>query len=523
MKIKTGTLFMMFTLALLQENRGQVTGNSLQARNSSADSQVTTGEYCQFLNEVAATDLYDLYNEKLEAIERSGEPGNYSYSVTDGKQNAAVTYIDQQSAMCYCNWLENAPSTLNLNCCGADSHLRSNRIPLQIATSSSTDLTEKNNSDERTWGTFAGDCLLVGAAVGVVVVARSAGYCGGGESRTRTHSDSFSYYEEDVETPVPPGGSRHRTVREQVDDLSKRVQETLFGKPQNKASINVQASWGSRQFGGLVYTTLPNINSQEIREGCQQIREDRERDLALNNRQNLLTDHLVTAQQKRKKRVTTLHAKAAENQQNLLTIQERRRQTASSHNRTITQTMDENSWDHAGMMVQEEQQGHYRNRTQVLDQNNIIFYHSLNPHMRPSYPPEEQGGYITDHGEDYSIDSSEDEDDLANNQQRKKRGALWNQWNQPPSLNTNIRGSSSSSASHSLTLQEELDNIPLYYTSDEEQIGENNHAGYGNVERETSSPFSSLGNNSSSHRTTAPAHSSQTKTQNSFWHWLEWH
>jgi len=49
---------------------------------------VTVGQYCQFLNAVAKTDTYGLYNTRMSndmptiTIARSGSSGNYAYAVT---------------------------------------------------------------------------------------------------------------------------------------------------------------------------------------------------------------------------------------------------------------------------------------------------------------------------------------------------------------------------------------------------------------------------------------------------------
>ena len=51
---------------------------------------VTVGQYCQFLNAVAKTDSYGLYNSNMATdyatigIARSGSSGSYSYSVAGG-------------------------------------------------------------------------------------------------------------------------------------------------------------------------------------------------------------------------------------------------------------------------------------------------------------------------------------------------------------------------------------------------------------------------------------------------------
>ena len=78
---------------------------------------VTTAQYCQFLNAVAKTDTYGLYNTKMDAgyyptvaIVQSGSPGSYSYSVTGSyneKENCPVFAVGWDDAARYCNWLQN--------------------------------------------------------------------------------------------------------------------------------------------------------------------------------------------------------------------------------------------------------------------------------------------------------------------------------------------------------------------------------------------------------------------------------
>jgi formylglycine-generating enzyme required for sulfatase activity len=81
---------------------------------------VTTAQYCQFLNAVAKTDTYGLYTADMAtdyptiAISQSGAPGNYSYAVTGSYSAAAncpmfaVTWGD---AARFCNWLQNGQPT----------------------------------------------------------------------------------------------------------------------------------------------------------------------------------------------------------------------------------------------------------------------------------------------------------------------------------------------------------------------------------------------------------------------------
>jgi formylglycine-generating enzyme required for sulfatase activity len=73
---------------------------------------VTVGQYTAFLNAVAATDTYGLYNSSMATdlniagIARSGASGNYSYSVI-GSLNHPITYVSWGDAARFANWLNN--------------------------------------------------------------------------------------------------------------------------------------------------------------------------------------------------------------------------------------------------------------------------------------------------------------------------------------------------------------------------------------------------------------------------------
>ncbi|MBN2021969.1 MAG: SUMF1/EgtB/PvdO family nonheme iron enzyme [Pirellulales bacterium] len=81
--------------------------------------EVTAGQYCEFLNAVAATDTYDLYNPQMDInsgledsiygcnIERTGTPGNYEYRVDEDRANRPVNYVSWGDAARYANWLNN--------------------------------------------------------------------------------------------------------------------------------------------------------------------------------------------------------------------------------------------------------------------------------------------------------------------------------------------------------------------------------------------------------------------------------
>ena len=90
---------------------------------------VTAGQYCQFLNAVAATDPYGLYNTYMSAgpggqpgrvgcgITRTGIAGNYSYNTTSSGYSVnngdfPVNFISWGDAARFCNWLTNGqPAT----------------------------------------------------------------------------------------------------------------------------------------------------------------------------------------------------------------------------------------------------------------------------------------------------------------------------------------------------------------------------------------------------------------------------
>src|SRR4051794_1337042 len=65
--------------------------------------EVTVGQYTAFLNSVAASDTFSLYNTHMATdlhiagIARSGVSGNFSYSVI-GSPNKPVTYVGLQDA-----------------------------------------------------------------------------------------------------------------------------------------------------------------------------------------------------------------------------------------------------------------------------------------------------------------------------------------------------------------------------------------------------------------------------------------
>ena len=79
--------------------------------------EVTAGQYCEFLNAVAATDTYKLYdpgmvdNPKGCQIQWSGSWGSRTYSVASDWANRPVNYVSWGDAARFANWLHNGQPT----------------------------------------------------------------------------------------------------------------------------------------------------------------------------------------------------------------------------------------------------------------------------------------------------------------------------------------------------------------------------------------------------------------------------
>ena len=81
--------------------------------------EVTAGQYCDFLNKVAKTDTYGLYNPLMWTnawgckIQRSGTSGDYTYTVATDWANRPVNYVSLWDGCRFANWLHNGqPSGL---------------------------------------------------------------------------------------------------------------------------------------------------------------------------------------------------------------------------------------------------------------------------------------------------------------------------------------------------------------------------------------------------------------------------
>jgi formylglycine-generating enzyme required for sulfatase activity len=76
--------------------------------------EVTAGQYTAFLNAVAATDTYGLYDSRMWSpsydgckIQQSGSSGSYTYSVASDWADRPVNYVSLWDAARFANWLHN--------------------------------------------------------------------------------------------------------------------------------------------------------------------------------------------------------------------------------------------------------------------------------------------------------------------------------------------------------------------------------------------------------------------------------
>lgn len=73
--------------------------------------EITHSEYAEFLNSVAVTDTYNLYEPFMDSsrcgIIRSGQQGSFVYTIKSNWHNKPIVFISWFRAARYCNWLTN--------------------------------------------------------------------------------------------------------------------------------------------------------------------------------------------------------------------------------------------------------------------------------------------------------------------------------------------------------------------------------------------------------------------------------
>lgn len=80
--------------------------------------EITASQYTEFLNAVAATDKYKLYDTNMGSdngckIQRSGSSGSYKYCVASDYAKRPVNYVSWLDSLRFANWLHNGQGTGN--------------------------------------------------------------------------------------------------------------------------------------------------------------------------------------------------------------------------------------------------------------------------------------------------------------------------------------------------------------------------------------------------------------------------
>jgi formylglycine-generating enzyme len=87
------------------------TYGSVAYRYSIATTEVTNAQYAAFLNAVAATDTFSLYNTGMAGafggITQAGAPGSHTYATVSGRANHPVNFVSFWDAARFANWMEN--------------------------------------------------------------------------------------------------------------------------------------------------------------------------------------------------------------------------------------------------------------------------------------------------------------------------------------------------------------------------------------------------------------------------------
>ena len=177
-------------------------------------SNITAGQYCAFLNAVAATDADGLYDErigwKLEeqnadkanvgAILRSGEPGSYHYEVLKGKANCPINYISQLDTAYYRDWLKNGDNLILLSP-SCDQSIKSNHVNFCLLNNTS-ELIKKNSGRGNTGASLQ---KIEGIVLGVALLA------GGGEEEFEEPEQTHGREARQEVTPVPNANAASST------------------------------------------------------------------------------------------------------------------------------------------------------------------------------------------------------------------------------------------------------------------------------------------------------------------------
>ena len=131
---------------------------------------ITVGDYCKFLNAIAADDSNGLYDEKMgvdnrleaedwrlegqdenktvcDLVIRFGKSGSYHYEAVKGKENFVITYLSELNVTRYRDWLDNRNDVI-LSSSSCAQSLKPNDIYYGLLSYSSIKALTNKNSGE---------------------------------------------------------------------------------------------------------------------------------------------------------------------------------------------------------------------------------------------------------------------------------------------------------------------------------------------------------------------------------------
>ncbi len=137
--------------------------------------EVTAGQYTEFLNKVAKTDAYGLYdigmlNDGGCKIARSGSSGSYTYSIASDYANRPVSCVSYWDACRFANWLSNGQPT------GAQDANTTERGTYTLDGYNGTDGRTIQRNPNSTWAVTSEDEWYKAAYYGPTLNSGSGGY-----------------------------------------------------------------------------------------------------------------------------------------------------------------------------------------------------------------------------------------------------------------------------------------------------------------------------------------------------------
>lgn len=231
---------------------------------SSAFLKIRAEDYCAFLNDVAASDPDDLYDQKLSSdplvssIVRTGEPLNYHYEVIAGRENLPISYLNSFDEEAYYQWLKNSQLSSDQNNITFLNALESNLSSHFLKTNRSEFCLERANlglslspqkQRSRYWNKIDQEiAAIVVTATGLTIVGSAIYHC---------CTDTTSFETE----PTTSEGSSTIDTTSLFSNVSKKTADTL-DTMSNASSINK----------GTPPITSADINSNVEKAGTNQNR-----------------------------------------------------------------------------------------------------------------------------------------------------------------------------------------------------------------------------------------------------------